>query len=575
METISIQRPRKKRGGGLRWLVLIFGLAGMAVGAYWGWERFVPNNERVVPDYAFEHPIMHLGQPMEYGGAVEGEAVKLPVAAVQALLGSEAPVRYETESKAVILTTTDKVLHFKTEALTATMNQEPFELSIAAEEQDGTVYIPMPPLTELFGLQAELHTDTGMITVSMPGDAVQRAAVTEEAAQLRSGPSIKSPIYETIASGGTVRLWDEQDGWYYAQSASGRTGYMRVDDVGFADIETTAQAIAEEPFIPWKVYGQRINMTWEGVYSRNPDPQQIGELPGVNVVSPTWFELTDAAGTIQSKADERYVAWAHGQDMQVWALFSNGFEPDRTTAALASYETRLTMIKQLLAFAEVYRLQGINIDFENVYTADKANLIQFVREMTPLLHEQGLVVSIDVTPKSNSEMWSAFIDRRELGQVVDYMMVMTYDEHWAASPVAGSVASLPWVEQSVRRILEEDEVPPAKLVLGVPLYTRIWTETTNEAGETEVSSGAYGMETIAALIEEKELEPVFDEQAGQNYVEYEEDGARKRIWLEDETSLRARVQLVKQYDLAGLATWQRAFEKPGVWEVLDEVQSRP
>src|SRR5690606_5022120 len=155
---------------------------------------------------------------------------------------------------------------------------------------------------------------------------------------------------------------------------------------------------------------------------------------------------------------------------------------------LATYETRLNMIKQLLSYAQIYKLQGINIDFENVHTKDKENLVQFVREFTPLAHEQGLVVSIDVTPKSNSEMWSAFLDRRALGQFVDYMMMMSDNGAWASSEKSGAVVSLPCVVVLMTRIREEDDVPARKLVLGIPLYTRVWTETKAEDGSVKVSS---------------------------------------------------------------------------------------
>ncbi|WP_455430246.1 glycosyl hydrolase family 18 protein [Paenibacillus darwinianus] len=262
--------------------------------------------------------------------------------------------------------------------------------------------------------------------------------------------------------------------------------------------------------------------------------------------------------------------------MQVWALFNNSFDPDRTTQALDDFGTRFRMIQQLLAYAKMYMLQGINIDFENVYTKDKANLVQFIRELTPLAHDQNLVISIDVTPKSSSEMWSAFLDREALGRAVDYMIVMTYDEYWASSPRSGSVASLPWVERSVQRILEEDNVPPRKLVLGVPLYTRIWTEKKDENGKIAVSSKAVGMEAVEELITERKLKPVYQQATGQNYVEYTENGALIRIWIEDETSMKARAELVKKYGLAGVASWQRTFQKPGIWNTIqDTLNLRP
>lgn len=171
----------------------------------------------------------------------------------------------------------------------------------------------------------------------------------------------------------------------------------------------------------------------------------------------------------------------------------------------------------------MYKLDGINIDFENVYTADKQNLTQFVREMTPLLHEQGLVVSIDVTPKSGTEMWSLFYDRPALAQTVDYMMVMAYDEHWAKRPEGRLGRISPWVEKTVQVLPQEEKVPASKLVLGIPFYTRLWTEEMKD-GKTKVSSRAIFMDTSKRIMKEKGLTPEFSKETGQNYVEYTEDG---------------------------------------------------
>lgn len=328
--------------------------------------------------------------------------------------------------------------------------------------------------------------------------------------------------------------------------------------------------------MPWKVTGKRINLTWDAIYNVQPDPTKIGDWNGVNVVSPSWFSLSDGKGNIRSKADAAYSAWARNKGMQVWAMFGNSFEPDMTHEALSSYASRSSMIQQLIAYARTFRVQGINLDFENVYTKDKDNLIQFVRELTPLMHEQGLSVSIDVSPKSNSEMWSAYLDRGRLADAVDYLILMAYDEHWAASPVSGSVASLPWTENAITKILKEDGVAPSQLILGVPFYTRVWTEKTDDNGKVEVSSKAIGMDAVRKLIEDNKLTPALSEETGQHYVEFKANGALQRIWLEDELSVQARVQLVKKYKLAGVASWTRAFAADDIWSVLDKaLQSYP
>ncbi|MFC4100908.1 glycosyl hydrolase family 18 protein [Paenibacillus xanthanilyticus] len=577
MQTVQVRPRRRKPGGLIRTLLRLsfFFLLGVVLfGVYW---LFIPNTKMEKPQYGYTHPIMVAGTIASGGAVIEGTMVKLPLKVLMESAGLANAIWYEEATGSIVLTSAHQVLRLKTDLLTATLNSKPYELREAAEVIDGEVYLPSTPLTELYGLHVEADDGTGAVTLIPAGKSVQRAKTTTDTA-LRSSPTIRATIYEKLQAGAEVRIWEETTNpdWYKVQALSGTIGYMPKDKLSLIGIEQVKQPLVESPFVAWKVMGSKINMTWEGVYAKKTDVSAIGALDGVNVVSPTWFELIDGTGKIRSKADKAYVDWAAKRKTQVWALFSNGFEPKRTTQALATAQTRFNMIQQLVAYAQIYRLQGINIDFENVETADKANLVQFVRELTPILHEQGLVVSIDVTPKSNSEMWSAFLDRPALAESVDFMMLMAYDEHWASSPKAGSVASLPWTENSILRLLQEDGVPPSKLVLGMPLYARVWTETKQADGTNEVSSKALGMQAIDKLIAERKLKPVFDAKTGQNYVEYTEGGAKKRIWIEDDISIRSRIVLVKKYGLAGVATWQRSFQDDQIWGVIDQaLQQKP
>ncbi|WP_276357778.1 glycosyl hydrolase family 18 protein [Cohnella caldifontis] len=570
------RRRRKSRSGALFFILILF-LASAAAGAWIAWKD-QPNASHVKPDYlAGPNPIMIGGEWTKSRAAGEGEGLRIPLPVAQKLAGDG--VVYEKATDSVILTTPSKVLHLTVGNAAATLNQKPFKLQFAAVKEEGEVYLPFAPLKELFGFQAETDSGSGIVTLYAPDQTVQSAAVPKDArkgAKLREGPDKSFAIVEDLSAGESLRIWGEEEGWYRVQSASGNIGYLRKQDAVLGQVERIPQARQDEPYPAWKAAGQRINLTWEAVYEKAPDARGIGELAGVNVVSPTWFELTDGTGKIRSKADAAYSGWYRSKGTQVWALFSNGFEPERTEQALATYETRFNMIRQLLAYAKTFKLQGINLDFENVKTSDKDNLVQFVREFTPLAHEQNLVVSIDVTPKSNSEFWSAFLDRARLGATVDFMMVMAYDEHWASSPEAGSVASLPWAEASVRRILEEDGVPPSKLILGIPLYTRMWTEKPDGKGGVKVTSKTMSMDAVSKLLADKKLTPKVSPEAGQHYVEFKDGDATQKIWIEDALSMEARMRLVKKYNLAGAASWARIFASDGIWDVIDRnLQSRP
>lgn len=576
MERREGRQRRKRTSPRKRGLFFVgLGIVILLAAGYYVWTEVLPNREHVQPDLrGLKKPIFVEGQIQGVSAIGEKESIKLPLPVVQEIIDPN--IRYEKATKTIILTTKDKLIHFKTDQLTGQVNSKPFQLHFAAEQVKDTIYLPLAPLQELYGMKVEEHPETGIVMLMRAGDRIKMAKVPaqkdqEETVPMRTGPSIHEPIVADIAQGAALRIWDQTDDWYKVQLDNGYVGYVKQSDV-ILDQDKLIEQLPEESF-EWNGQGKPINLIWEAVYNRNPDPYTFDELPGVNVVSPTWFSLLDGQGNIQSKADARYVRWAHDKGMQVWALFSNSFEPKMTTSALSSFEIRFQMIQQLLSYAKMYRLDGINIDFENVYTKDMQNVTQFVRELTPMLHEQGLVVSIDVTPKSNSEMWSAFLDRRSLGQIVDYMMVMSYDEHWAASPIAGSVASLPWVERAIIKIMDEDDVPANKLLLGMPLYTRIWSETAKKGGGVKVSSKTASMKKVQDILEKFDLKPQLDPMSGQNYVEYTEGGILKKIWIEDRVSVKARVELARRLNLAGTATWTRSFAVPEIWDIISPQDS--
>lgn len=552
---------------------------GVAYYAYQFTQREVPNTEYVgIAHYNQDKPIFYQGELFTVSASGKKEQLMLPLEFLRTHIDPN--IIYEKSSESVIVTTDQKVVRLRTQGLTSTINEKPFKLSFPIEVREDNVYIPIAPILDLYDLDIREDNQTGIVSVAQAGEPLQWGKIQmkdkEETIPLRTGPSIQEPILGDLSREDDVVIWDEDNGWYQVQALNGLTGYVQKSQVRLEQIETVPKKKDPvKPHVPWKPTGGKINMTWEHVTNKNPDTSKIDPMPGLNVISPTWFHLKDGEGNLANNADRSYVQWAHQQNLQVWALVDNGFDPDRTHEALSTYDRRMNMIKQLLSFAQMYNLQGINIDFEDVYLKDKQNVVQFVREFTPLAHEQGLVVSIDVTAKSSSERWSMFLDRKALAETVDYMMLMGYDEHWGSSPVAGSVASLPWVENSLVRILEEDDVPPSKLVLGVPTYTREWTEEQVD-GKTKVSSRAIFMSRQERTIREQNLTPVFLEDVGQNYVEYKDGNATKKIWMEDAVSMKLRVELVKKYDLAGIASWRRGYESPDIWTVIEEtLNQRP
>ncbi len=298
------------------------------------------------------------------------------------------------------------------------------------------------------------------------------------------------------------------------------------------------------------------------------DPASINPIPSVEIISPTWFHIIDEEGTIDSQFDRDYLIWAREHGYDIWALVTNDFDPDITAAILSDEETRQSIVEELIELALEYELEGLNIDFENFHSDYRDLFTRFVSELAERCREENIIVSVDVTMISNSAYWSGNYDRAALSEAVDYIILMAYDQHWASSPTAGSVASLPWVERGLVQVL--NEVPPEKLILGVPFYTRLWQVDKSGDEPLVLNSWSYSMHRAEGIIEDNEAKVHWDSEALQHVASYNKDGLNYIMWLEDTTSMSYRLELVDRFELAGVAGWRRGLEKEEIWELIDD-----
>lgn len=518
-----------------------------------------------------KNPILFEGT--QQGNALlEGNSIFLPLSFMQENIDNS--IIYDEKSKSIIITTSDKVIQMPTDSLTFFVNQQPVDLQISPIiSKEGQIFVAIDPLLNYYPIQYNILKDTGAVWIQENGDSYFEGEITEEDVhseklRLRTEPSLKAPYTAEISKNEAVMIEAENEDYYLVRKENGLSGYINQKYVKKnKEIQISIYHQPEPVTLP-KLNGP-IQLTWEAVYTKNPDHSQIPDMMGVNVVSPTWFSLAANDGSIKNLASLEYSKWAQSKGYQVWGLFSNSFDPDLTHAALKDFETRQKIIVQLLHFSQMYQLQGINFDIENVRQEDGPLVTQLIREATPYMHEAGLIVSMDITfYAGENNNWSSFYEREKLAGIVDYLIIMAYDEHSGSSPVAGSVSSLPWVEKNLQNLLKE--VPSEKLVLGVPLYTRLWKEQLKEDGTTEVSSQAISMTQMKEWLAEKGLQPVYDDASGQNYAEYyaENEKASYKVWLEDELSLSKRANLATQYQLAGVASWSRFFADPTAWNAI-------
>lgn len=517
-----------------------------------------------------EYPILFNGNQM--GNAlIDGKTLYVPLKFMKENIDSQ--LFYDEKSKSVIITTKDKVIQMPAESLTYFVNQKPVKLQISPIlSKEGQVFIALDSILPFYPIQYEKLKDSGAIWIQRNGDSFRSGSIASgdenpEKLRLRVKPEWQSPYTAETKKHETVHIEDEKKDFYFVRKENGIGGYIRKEFVKPSQ-QVKIVVNRQQEKIHKPALKAPIQLTWEAVYSRNPDFESIPPMPGINVVSPTWFSLTGADGTIKNLASLEYSKLAKKKGYHVWALFSNGFDPELTHDALKDYETRQKIIVQLLHFTQMYQLEGINFDIENVNPEDGPLVTQLMREATPYLHEAGQTVSMDITFAAENSNWSTFYERKKLAQIADYLIVMAYDEHWGKTSGSGSVASLPWVESNLKNLLAE--VPNERLILGVPLFARLWKEVIQEDGSTEITTKAFSMEKVKEWLAEHSLTPVYNPDSGQNYAEYysPDEKATYRIWIEDGTSLSKRANLVNTYKLAGIASWSRYFADQSAWTAL-------
>lgn len=555
MNAVRIKsRKQKYKESGI-WLVLLT-LALTCALLFYFWPAFTHRSLNISDDMQ----LYYMGNIHKESALVKAERIYFPLDFIKDKLDPN--IVLDEENKIVIITTEEEVYHFPFGSSTGLVNLKPYKFTYPVVIYDEKVYLDADPLKDYYKFAITVNNEESIISLHDLKVPLQQGKIIK-ASKLRVQPELRSPWNTAVTVDTAVNIMKEDKGWYWIETEEGQLGYINKNKVELTSVKQ--YEIIEKVYQPWNPLGQPIMLTWEYAGTSTTSSEKMPDMQGLQVISPTWFQLQEE-GLVVNRADKSFVDWAHSKGYQVWGLFNNQFSPELTHAFLHDADLRIKVMKQLLSYIDLYELDGINVDFENMYLKDQAAFVQFIRELAPLLHEKERTLSVDVTFHSKSERWSMCYDRKGLAQSADYLIVMGYDEHGSTSPVAGSVSSLPWVERGVEKMLQE--VPNDKLVLGIPFYTRLWKEDTDATGKVTVTSQPLSMDKVEAWIKEHNSKVVVDEQTGQRYIETKVDNTVYKIWVEDEFSLAKRIELMKKYRLAGVAAWRRGFEKDGTWSVL-------
>ena len=487
-------------------------------------------------------------EKLEERGLVDGDRVYLPLDVVNTYLNQ----RYYWDSA------NQQILYATPSELTSVSASS--EAGDKVWVKDDKVYLNLTYVQEFTDLDAYITKDPYRIAIQYKFKNIKTVTVKKNTS-IRYRGGIKSAILTSAKKGEQLRLIEEMENWDQVATDDGYIGYIDKKMVGEAEKTKFERSFKKEQY-SYLTMDSKINMVWHQVTSTDANAyfaDATANMTGVNVISPTWFYLTDTSGNIASIASADYVSQAHEKGLQVWGLIDNFTQEVSTTETLSSTAARQNIISQLIQAAQDVGMDGINVDFESLSEDVGIHFLEFLRELSIECHKNNLVLSVD---NPVPEDFTSHYDRAEQGRVVDYVIIMGYDEHYVGSE-AGSVASLPWVEQGIQDTLEE--VPAERVINAIPFYTRLWRTTGGN-----VTSEAIGMDQAQQTIAESNVETYWDKTTSQNYGKYDIDNSTYQIWLEDAQSVAEKVKLVSKYDLAGVSAWKLGFENNGIWQVISD-----
>lgn len=432
------------------------------------------------------------------------------------------------------------------------MAQNPFEV-------DGVLYVPFSQMEEAYDATCTYISETDTVIIDTE-DRDKTFATLAKDTNLKSRTRNLSRTIAKLEENEEVMIVEQDDDWSEVRTSKGKIGYINNSAIG-SKSEVKSTKTEEDKS------DEKINMFWDYFYAEESIPDRAGQsFEGVNVVSPSFFIL-DSNGEIKTNIGyrgEAYINWAHSNGYEVWSMFSNDSLQQLTSQILNDYEARENLILNIVQKAKQYNLDGINIDFENMYMEDADVFSRFIIELEPRLKILDKTLSVDVTAPDGAESWSMCYDRNVIGDVADYIVFMAYDQYGEASTEPGTTSGYEWVKVNLDKFVETEEIEPEKIILGLPFYTRVWTTQNGNLVRTDVVAMKNVDTNIPAGVEK-----VWDEVTRQNYIKYDSNGYTREMWIEDIDSYKEKLQLINEYGLGGVANWCKDMELEEIWSVIN------
>lgn len=469
----------------------------------------------------------------------------------------------DTENDNIVTTYHNKIASISLEENKININGSNKETYAHAENRDGIIYIPITELEDVYGIEIKYIENSKVLTIDSTSKEQKKAIITKNVA-VKSSTKFIAKTLDRVKKGSYVVVVSEDNGYAKIRTENGKIGYVKSNKI--ANTVVVREEIQEQNQINGKV-----NLVWDYYSEVASAPNRTGvTMDGVNVVSPAFFHLNSKGELTENigQSGQQYIEWAHNNGYKVWAMVQNAGNGmiNVTSEIMNDYNKRQELINEIVSVCVKYKLDGINLDFENMKQEDKDMYSRFVIELTPRLKDMGVVISVDVTAPDGSETWSMCFDRHVIGDVVDYIVFMAYDQYGTSSNKSGTTAGYNWVELSLNKFLKTEEIESQKIILAIPLYARLWTEDSSGKVVKQTTVPLKNMNSIVPENANKQ----WNDDLKQYYVEYKDNSYTKKIWIEDEKSLEAKISLINKNNLGGVASWEKGMETDNFWTFLQE-----
>lgn len=468
---------------------------------------------------------------------------------------------YDKINNQIITTYGEKIGVLPLDEKVIKINGSTINVLSGALKNNEVYYLPINSMSKVYNLDIKYVKEKQILLLDSLDKELIKADISKKCNVKYKDTTFSKTVDKLEKGDKIICIENSEKKWTKIKTENGKIGYIKTSLIHNKTYVRENITTSERT--------EKINLVWDYYSEYATAPNRNGtQINGVNVVSPSFFSLvSEGNGTIKTNIGTSglsYIEWAKNNNYEVWAMFSNNSYKETTSKILNSYELRTKVIDNIVKLAIDYKVDGINLDFENMNTSDKDLFSRFVIELKPKLKEAGIILSVDVTAPDGGSNWSNCYDRNVIGDVADYIVFMAYDQYGISATEPGTTAGYNWVETSLKKFIEREEIPSNKIILGIPFYTRLWEESNGKA--TSKTVNIKSIETVLP----SDVQKQWNEDLKQYYVEYEQNGKIYKMWIEDETSLQYKVSLVNQYNLAGVASWEKDRETENIWDVIKE-----